>query len=100
MTEWTDFLTARGYLRIQLTRSGVGHFHTGGTLNGRSVEVLVDTGAACTVVAMSVVEALGLRSEWIDRGAGGAGGPSISSGYTARTSDSARSARDWPARSG
>lgn len=75
MTELTDFLAARGYLQVQLTRSGVGHFHTSGTLNGRSVEVLVDTGAACTVVAMSVVEALGLRSEWIDRGAGGAGGP-------------------------
>ena len=56
MTELTDFLTARGYLRVPLTRSGVGHFHTAGTLNGRSVEVLVDTGAACTVVAMSVVE--------------------------------------------
>jgi hypothetical protein len=75
MTELTDFLTTRGYLQVPLTRSGVGHFHTSGTLNGRSVEVLVDTGAACTVVAMSVVEALGLRSEWIDRGAGGAGGP-------------------------
>ncbi len=75
MTELTDFLAARGYLQILLTRSGVGHFHASGTLNGRSVEVLVDTGAACTVVAMSVVEALGLRSEWIDRGAGGAGGP-------------------------
>lgn len=75
MRELTDFLMARGYLRVPLTRSGVGHFHTIGTLNGRTVEVLVDTGAACTVVAMSVVEALGLRSEWIDRGAGGAGGP-------------------------
>jgi hypothetical protein len=75
MTELTDFLTARGYLQVPLTRSGVGHFHTSGTLNGRSVEVLVDTGAACTVVAMSIVEALGLRSEWIDQAGGGAGGP-------------------------
>lgn len=31
MTELTDFLTARGYLRVPLTRSGVGHFHTAGT---------------------------------------------------------------------
>jgi hypothetical protein len=52
----------------------VGHFHTVGTLNGRPVEVLVDTGAACTVVAMSVVKALGLRSEWLNGEAGGAGG--------------------------
>ncbi|TWI01086.1 aspartyl protease [Luteimonas cucumeris] len=74
MNELADFLTARGYLRVPLTRSGVGHFHTAGTLNGRPVEVLVDTGAACTVVAMSVVEALGLPSEWLDGEAGGAGG--------------------------
>ena len=74
MTELADFLTVRGYLQIPLTRSGVGHFHTSGTLNGRPVEVLVDTGAACTVIAMSTVEALGLRSEWIDQAGGGAGG--------------------------
>jgi len=75
MKELNDFLTARGYVRVPLTRSGVGHFHTTGTLNGRTVEVLVDTGAACTVVAMSVVQALGLPSEWINGDAGGAGGP-------------------------
>ncbi|KAA0254351.1 MAG: hypothetical protein EDX89_10135 [Acidobacteria bacterium] len=75
MNDMTDFLTARGYVRVPLTRSGVGHFHTTGTLNGRPVEVLVDTGAACTVVAMSVVQELGLRSEWLDGDAGGAGGP-------------------------
>lgn len=74
MSDLVDFLTAGGYLRLPLTRSGVGHFHTAGTLNGRPVEVLVDTGAACTVVAMSVVQALGLRSEWLDGAGGGAGG--------------------------
>lgn len=74
MTDLTDFLVARGYVRVPLTLSGVGHFHTVGTLNGRPVEVLVDSGASCTVVAMSVVHELGLRSEWIDSGAGGAGG--------------------------
>lgn len=74
MIDLTDFLTARGYLQIPLARSGVGHFHMYGTLNGRRVEVLMDTGAACTVVAMSIVEALGLQSEWIDQAGGGAGG--------------------------
>src|SRR5262245_24756448 len=53
--ELADLLPAAGYLRVPLTRSGVGHFHTAGTLNGRAVEILVDTGAASTVVAMSVV---------------------------------------------
>ncbi|HJR54294.1 MAG TPA: retropepsin-like aspartic protease [Gemmatimonadota bacterium] len=75
MSELADFLTSRGYLRVPLTRSGVGHFHTTGALNGRPVEVLVDTGASCTVVSMSVVRALGLQSQLLDDGAGGAGGP-------------------------
>lgn len=73
MSELTDFLMARGYLRIPLTGSGVGHFHTAGTLNECPVEVLVDTGAACTVVA-AMAEALGLQSEWIDCAAGGLAG--------------------------
>jgi hypothetical protein len=30
---------------------------------------LVSTGAGCTVVAMSVVQELGLGSEWLDGGA-------------------------------
>jgi len=74
VSELTDFLTAHGYVRVPLRRSVVGHFHTDGTLNGRPVEVLVDTGAAITVVAMSVVQAVGLRSEWLNCEAGGAGG--------------------------
>lgn len=77
MNELADFLTAHGYLRVPLTRSVVGHFHTAGTLNGRPVEVLVDTGAAGTVVAMSVVQALGLRAEYIDNRGGGAGGTGL-----------------------
>ena len=40
------FLNQHGYLRIPLSRSGVGHFHTEGSLNGRPVSVLIDTGAA------------------------------------------------------
>ncbi|MFT3807066.1 aspartyl protease family protein [Arenimonas sp.] len=74
MSELADFLASRGYVRIPLTRSAVGHYHTTGTLNGRPVEVMVDTGAACTVVAMSLVRALGLKSEWLNKDAGGAGG--------------------------
>lgn len=74
MHDLTRFLTALGYLRVQLTRSGVGHFHTSGTLNGRPVELLVDTGASCTVVSMAIVRELGLRARKLDEGAGGAGG--------------------------
>lgn len=74
MTELADFLANRGYVPLPLTRSAVGHFHTAGTLNGRPVEILVDTGASCTVVAMSLVESLGLNFEPVDIDAGGAGG--------------------------
>lgn len=74
MSELTDFLIAHGYVRVPLRRSVVGHFHTDGVLNGHPVEVLVDTGAAVTVVAMSVVKAAGLRWDWLNRDAAGAGG--------------------------
>jgi Aspartyl protease len=74
VSELADFLAAHDYMRVPLRRSVLGHFHTNGTLNGRPVEVLVDTGAAITVVAMSVVQAIGLRTEWLNREAGGAGG--------------------------
>jgi clan AA aspartic protease (TIGR02281 family) len=74
MNELTEFLTARGYVRIALTRSLIGHFHTTGTLNDRPVEILVDTGASCTVVSMAVAESLGLAAERLDEGAAGAGG--------------------------
>lgn len=38
----------------------MGHFHVAATLNGRPVEVLVDTGASCTVVSASLARSLGL----------------------------------------
>lgn len=69
-----EFLVARGYVRVELRRSLVGHFHAEGSLNGRRVEVLVDTGAATTVVSLAVVEEIGLRTEYVDANAGGAGG--------------------------
>lgn len=72
--ELADFLAQRGYTRISLTRSSVGHFHTSGTLNGRCVEVLVDSGASVTVVAIGLVRALGIDAERFAHDAGGAGG--------------------------
>ena len=74
MTELGEFLANRGYVPLPLRRSAVGHFHTAGTLNGQPVEVLVDTGASCTVVAISLVQSLGLRFEQVDDNASGAGG--------------------------
>ena len=74
MNELTEFLSSRGFHRIPLVRSAVGHFHTRGTLNGRSVEVLVDTGASCTCVAIALLKELGIAHERIEGDGGGAGG--------------------------
>ncbi|MBA4293070.1 hypothetical protein C0431_08870 [bacterium] len=74
MRDLAQFLHSHGYHEIQLTRSVVGHFHTRGTLNDREVEVLVDTGASCTCVAMSLVSELGLEHKEHEVSAGWAGG--------------------------
>jgi hypothetical protein len=46
------FLQSGGYRQIPLTRNAVGHFETAGTLAGRPVRVLIDTGAGSTVVSL------------------------------------------------
>ncbi len=74
MSELSTFLHHHGYQRVPLARSAVGHFHTKGSLNGRQVELLVDTGASCTCVSMSLVEELGLAFSNVDIAGGGAGG--------------------------
>lgn len=59
---------AGGGSQIVLTAGDGGHFHTLGTINGKSVEFVVDTGA--TRVSMSVSEArrLGIKYEDGERG--------------------------------
>lgn len=74
MIELARHLVGHGYHEIRLNRNAVGHFHTKGVLSGREVEVLVDTGASCTCVAMSLVKELGLKSTLHKVRAGSAGG--------------------------
>jgi hypothetical protein len=74
MSELAQFLIQRGYVQVPLVRTAVGHFHTAGSLNGRPVEILVDSGASVTVVAMALVQPLGLSAERFAHDAGGAGG--------------------------
>jgi hypothetical protein len=68
-----SFLEASGYRRIPLTRNGVGHFETSGTLAGTSVRVLIDTGAGSTVVSLELAQKLGLKLTLLDRKGRGAG---------------------------
>lgn len=62
MKSLAAFLDAAGYRQIQLERTGVGHFEAAGTLNHRPVRVLIDTGAASTVVSLALARELGLET--------------------------------------
>jgi clan AA aspartic protease (TIGR02281 family) len=71
------FLQTAGYRRIPLTRNGVGHFEAAGTLAGRAVRVLIDTGAASTVISLALARELGLALAPLGRTGGGAGGANL-----------------------
>lgn len=72
-----EFLKSQGYCRVPLARNGVGHFETGGALAGRAVRVLIDTGAASTVVSLSLAQELGLKLTSLGKRGGGAGGAQL-----------------------
>lgn len=68
-----EYLGRKGYTRIPLTRSGVGHFHAEGRLDGRPVSVLVDTGAGSTVFSLALARELNLSLSKLSMYGGGAG---------------------------
>ena len=68
-----EFLEQNGYTRVPLSRSGIGHFHTDGTLDGRALSVLVDSGAGGTVFSLDIARELGLRLTKLEMRGGGAG---------------------------
>ena len=67
------FLLDLGYRQIALSRSGLGHFHTAGSLNGHPVAVLIDTGAASTVVSLGLARERRLTLTKLEMKGGGAG---------------------------
>jgi hypothetical protein len=71
------FLESNGFRRVPLTRTGVGHFEVEGTLNGHTVRVLIDTGAASTVASLSRVSEIGFPIKPISRCGAGAGGTNL-----------------------
>lgn len=72
-----EFLSQAGYQRIALQRSGVGRFHAEGSLRGRDVSVLVDTGANCTLVSLALARELNLSLTLHPDGGVGAGGSAM-----------------------
>jgi hypothetical protein len=77
MTALVEFLEAAHYRRVPLRRNGVGHFEAEGTLNERPVRVLIDTGAARTVVSLALARELALTLQPLERRGGGAGGANL-----------------------
>ena len=57
----TRFSAAGGV--IELRRGPDGHYHWPGTINGRPVEFLVDTGATATAISATLARELGLQSD-------------------------------------
>ena len=73
----SEFLVREGYRKVPLGRNGVGHFEAKGCLARHSIRVLVDTGAASTVISLSLVHELGLEVTSLGRQGGGAGGTQL-----------------------
>jgi aspartyl protease family protein len=46
--------------QIVLTADGAGHFYTGGTINGKSVRFVVDTGATMIAISQDEADRIGL----------------------------------------
>lgn len=47
---------------IEIRRAADGHYHWPGTLNGRAVDFLVDTGATTSAISADLAEELGLEA--------------------------------------
>ncbi len=71
------FLEKTGFRRVPLSRTGVGHFETDGTLGDYPVRVLIDTGAASTVASLTRVREFGLDTRPLERCGAGAGGTNL-----------------------
>ena len=46
---------------IEIARAPDGHYHWAGTVNGREVEFLIDTGASSTALPLALARELGLK---------------------------------------
>ena len=55
-----DFLASQAYVSVPMKRSGAGHFEIDAEIENRSVLLLVDTGAAKTVMHTETAESLGI----------------------------------------
>ena len=72
-TELSVFLKEHGFRRHALLQNKVGHFHIAGQLNEHPVDILLDTGAASTVVDLNFCKEKGISTHSTGKLGGGAG---------------------------
>lgn len=77
MDRWTDRLEEEGFRRHALARNGVGHLQISGEIASQPLDILVDTGAASTVVDLAWCRARNLPLAETGRTGGGAGGVTL-----------------------
>jgi hypothetical protein len=73
-TALANLLSQHGFHRHPLVRNQVGHFQLVGVLHDAPVDILLDTGAASTVVDLSYCRAKGIPTRDTGKLGGGAGG--------------------------
>ena len=73
-TALADLLSQHGFYRHPLVRNQVGHLQLVGVLHNAPVDILLDTGAASTVVDLSYCRAKGIPTRDTGKLGGGAGG--------------------------
>lgn len=67
-----ELLSRHGFRRFTMSRSPVGHLKLGGQLDGRPIDIVLDTGASKTVVELTYCQSEGLALT--DTGQPGHGG--------------------------
>lgn len=80
-----DLLSRHGFRRFTMTRSPVGHLKLAGHVDGRPIDIVLDTGASKTLVELTYCRAEGIAVT--DTGQPGHGGNVFTLGDVAMTLD-------------
>lgn len=84
-TALADLLSRHGFRRFTMTRSPVGHLKLAGHVDGRPIDIVLDTGASKTLVELTYCRAEGIAVT--DTGQPGHGGNVFTLGDVAMTLD-------------
>lgn len=76
-TALAELLYRHGFHRHRLVRNQVGHLQLVGSLHNAPIDMLLDTGAASTVIDLSYCRATGIPTRDTGKRGGGAGGTTL-----------------------